>query len=156
MTRFRMSVAQFMAVVFYVGFSFAALRNASDLWASATYTLAFFMISAAPLGAIARRGAARMAWSGFAVFGWARLLVGSLTQMTDNVYGPNTIPPPKLLTGLGFTYLLPYLHGSTPLGFIDYGFGFARTFYSLEIIFFGLVGAVVGQLLAVKDDRANP
>ena len=45
---------------------------------------------------------------------------------------------------------MPYL--STPLGIaIEH----MQTYYSLEIILFGLVGAVLGPLLAVKDERPN-
>ena len=155
MSRLRLTIAQLMAIVLLVGFGFAAIRNSNQLWANAAYTLAFFMISAAPLGGLARKGAARMALSGFAVFGWARLLVGSMPQMTDNVFGWGPIPPPKLLNVYAFTYLLPLVAPSAP-GFTGYTFDDAGTYFSLEIIFFGSVGAVVGQLLAVKDERHDP
>ena len=69
MTRHRFTLAQLMAIVLSVGFGFAALRNANELWASATYTLAFLMNLVATLGALARKGRARLAWVGFAVFG---------------------------------------------------------------------------------------
>jgi hypothetical protein len=51
MTRLRFNLAQLMAVVFCLGFGFAALRSADDFWASVTYTVAIIMIAAAPVGA---------------------------------------------------------------------------------------------------------
>jgi hypothetical protein len=148
MTRLRFTLAQLMAIVLYLGFGFAALRNA-DFWASATYTVAFLMISVAPLGALARKGRARMVWAGFAVFGWAPLLVGALPHLYVRSFG--LIPSPRLLTERGFDYLLPYLW--TPRGIET---SHAQVFYSLDIILFGLLGAVLGRLLAVKDERPNP
>jgi hypothetical protein len=70
MSRLRFTLAQLMALVIYLGFGLAALRNANPFWAGATYTLAIITIAAAPLGAYARRGTARLTWAGFAVFGW--------------------------------------------------------------------------------------
>jgi len=147
MSRFRFTLAQLMAIVLLVGFGFAALRNAAEFWASATYTLAFLMISVAPLCALARKGRDRMAWVGFAVFGWARLLVGALPYLTDHAYGQ--IPSPKLL---GFAYLMP--------SFLTFPRGYspdhARVLASLEIILFGLVGAIVGRLMAGRGEQPNP
>ena len=40
MSRLRFTIAQAMALVIFVGFGFAALRNAEEFWASATYTVA--------------------------------------------------------------------------------------------------------------------
>jgi len=40
MNRFRFTLAQLMAIVLFIGFGFAALRNANALWASATFSLA--------------------------------------------------------------------------------------------------------------------
>jgi hypothetical protein len=37
MTRLRLTIAQLMTFIFFVGFGFAALRNANQLWASATF-----------------------------------------------------------------------------------------------------------------------
>jgi hypothetical protein len=149
MTRPRLTIAQAMTVVLYVGFGFAALRNADELWASATFTLAYLLISVAPLGALARKGRARMAWAGFAVFGWSRLLVGALPLVNDSVFG--RMVSPGLLSEQGLTRLLPYI--ANPQGISEYQI---KVFVSLEIILFGLIGAVVGRLLAATDDRQNP
>ena len=75
MNRLRFTIANLMVLVLYVGLGFAALRNADKFWASATYTLAILAVSAAVVVAVARKGRARLTWLGFAVFGWASLLI---------------------------------------------------------------------------------
>jgi hypothetical protein len=137
-----------MAIVLFIGFGFAALRNADEFWASATFTLAFFMISVAPLGALARRGRARMSWAGFAVFGWASLLVRSLPEFYSRTFG--MVHVPTLLTERGFDYLASYV---SPGGIST---DHVQVFHSLEIIFFGLVGAIVGRLMAPRNEQPNP
>jgi hypothetical protein len=149
MTRLRFTLAQLMAIVLYVGFGFAALRNADEIWASTAFTLAVLMMSVAPLGALARKGRARMAWAGFAVFGWSRFLVGALPLTTSSVFGP--ISSPGLLSEQGFTHVLPYLF--TPAG--GFSSDHTQVFLSLDIILFGLVGALVGRIMAGKDERPN-
>src|SRR4051812_12295962 len=142
MNRLRFTLAQLMVIVLFIGFSFAALRNADEIWASATFTLAFLMVTVAPLGALARRGRARMAWAGFAVFGWSRFMVGAHPLTTNSVFGPR--PSPGLLSERGFTtYVLPYL--LTPAGIT---LSKMHIFSSLDVILFGLVGAIVGRLMA--------
>jgi hypothetical protein len=148
MSRLRFTLAQLMALVILVGFGFAALRNANEFWASATYTLAFVLVSIAPLGALARNGTARMVWAGFGAFGWARLLVGALPHPDFTLFG--AMPSPGLLTDRAFDYLLQYL--STP-GVIDNTP--AQVCHSLEIILFGLVGTVLGRLMAPTDERQS-
>jgi hypothetical protein len=147
MSRLRFTLAQLMAVVIFCGFGFAALRNADWIWASASYTLAFLIISFAPLAALARRGAARMVWAGFAIFGWARLLISVLPNIHTHNFA--SLPSPSLLTYSVFDFLMRYLW---PRGF---DIPHAQVFYSLEIILFGLVGSIVGSFLVVKDEQPN-
>ena len=149
MTRLRFTLAQLMAIVLYVGFGFAALRNADEIWASAAFTLAFLMVSVASLGALARKGRARLTWAGFAVFGWFRFLVGALPLTNSSVFGPTSSP--GLLSEQVLMHLMPYL--MPPGGFTSFQ---AQVFISLDIIHFGLIGAIVGRLMAGKDERPNP
>ena len=71
--RLRFSIAGLMAVVFICAIGFAGLRAATAAWASAMFTMTVFLLAAALLGSVASRGPARMAWIGFAVFGWTYL-----------------------------------------------------------------------------------
>src|SRR4051812_29116963 len=75
MSRPRVSIAGLMGVVLFIGVGFAALKGASRLWASALFTLTLAVLLGASLGAVARRGPERMAWTGFAVFGWSYLIL---------------------------------------------------------------------------------
>ena len=46
---------------------------------------------------------------------------------------------------------MQYLPINQSLGQVD-----AQVFGSLEIILYGLVGAIMGRLLAAKEERSNP
>ena len=59
-----------MGAVLVLAVGFAGLSTASALWASAVFTLAVTLLAGAILGAVACRGPSRIAWLGFAVFGW--------------------------------------------------------------------------------------
>jgi hypothetical protein len=159
MNRLRLTIAQSMGIVLVVGFGFAALRKADDFWASATFTLAITSISVAFLGAFARKGKARTAWSGFAVFGLAYLIIGLSRPL--NVpgavyfsYTGGSEPTPALLIDWGLRYLQPYLNPLPPgaSGVIPYD----QVSHSLGSILFGLLGAMLGRLVGVKDERTNP
>jgi hypothetical protein len=150
MTRPRLTIAQLMAIVLYLGFGFAAVRNANAFWASTTFGVAIMMILGASLGAFPRTGKARMTWAGFALFGWAYLLLGALPPRQVGLFGFGPVRwPDPLITAM--SYLYPYL--APPSGF-DHVHD--QVIYSLQIILFGLVGAIVGRLVAVKDERPNP
>lgn len=73
MKRFGSSVAGMMALILAVAVGFAALRDGKVLWASATFSLSVTLLATAILAACAARGPARLAWGGFALFGWAYL-----------------------------------------------------------------------------------
>jgi len=154
MSRPRITIAQTMAIVLYIGFGFAALRNADDFWASTTFTVAIITVSAALVGAIARKGKARMTWTGFAVLGWACVIFGLSPIRSGTVIGtPLQLTPPLLMTW-GFSRLRQHIQPMPPnLEFIT---AYVQVSHSLEIMLLGLVGAVLGRLLAVKDDRTNP
>jgi len=155
MTRPRLTIAQLMALILYVGLGFAALRNADVFWASTTFTVAIITVSVALVGAIAREGKARMTWTGFAVFGWACLIIGLWpTRTVGTGFGlPPQVTPPLLMTW-GVFCLQRHIQ---PISFDPNFFAaYVQISRSLEIILFGLVGAVVGCLVAVKDDLPNP
>jgi hypothetical protein len=144
MTRLRFTLAQLMAIVLYFAFGFAALRNADKFWASAADTLAIILIAATLVGASARGGRARTPWVGFAVFGWTYLLTAHLPP----------IRTPHLLFEWGTARLQPYIKPLPPG--ITYDFDYAHVSESLGIILFGLVGVVLGRLLALEGEQPNP
>ena len=139
MTRPRLTIAQLMILILLVGLGFAALRNANELWSSAMHTLAIISISAAPLGAFARKGKARMTWAGFAVFGWCYFLSDLLPDLSGGSLGVGAVRWPGLIIDVGAAVLPPFIHPLAP-GVFD------RVQYylvsrSLGIILFGIVGA---------------
>jgi hypothetical protein len=154
MTRPRLTIAQLMTVILLVGFGFAALRNANELWASATHTLAIISILAAPLFAFANKGKARMTSAGFAVFGWAYFLIDLLPDLSGGSLGVGPVPWPSLIIEVGAALLQPYIHPFAP-GMLDL-VQYYLVSHSLGIILFGLIGAVIGRLVAPRDDRPNP
>src|SRR6516165_9214735 len=107
MNRLRLTIANLMIVVLYVGLGFAALRNADEFWASATFTLAILAVSVAVVVAVARKGRARLTWLGFAVFGWASLLIWLSTSETID-HSMNGPPVPVMTWGL--RSLIPYFN----------------------------------------------
>jgi hypothetical protein len=101
--RVRFSLAALLTAVLAIGVACAALRYASELWASAAFSRALVLLLGAVLGALFRRSASRAFWVGFALFGWAYLLL---------VFGPwfNSSVKPRLVT----TRLITYLHQKLP------------------------------------------
>ena len=102
MRRFRFSLASLMSSVLVIAVACAALRYASELWASVVFTLTVGLLLGATLCVVFRGGDARAFCLGFVLFGGGYLFV---------VFGPwfrgNASPqPPALLT----TRLLEYLH----------------------------------------------
>jgi hypothetical protein len=157
MTRFRFTLAQLMALVLCLGLCFAALRNADEFLASVTFTLTTMTISAALVGAFVRKGRARTACIGFAVFGWAYLLIDLLPPRASGGLGFGPLPWPPRLIEWGFARLQPYLRPVPPT---QYSGGYLTPYeqvgHSLGIIIFGLIGAVLARLLASKEERPNP
>lgn len=159
MSRLRFTLAQLLGFVFYLGLGFAALRNADGLWASATFTLSIVTISTALAGAFVRRGRARPAWIGFAVFGWTYLLIGIIPPRASGGLGFGPLPWPPNLIEWGMASLQPYLKPVPAAQMFMSGSlltPYEQVGHSLGVVLFGSVGAFVGRLLAMRNERANP
>jgi hypothetical protein len=153
MTWSRFTIAQLMTLILLVGFGFAALRNAYQLWASATHTIAIISILAALLFAFANKGKARMTSAGFAIFGSAYFLISLFPARLGGSLVSVRIPSPSLMIEWGTEYLQPYIHPSPPL--TPEWFHYEQVSHSLGIILFGLIGAIIGRLVVPRDDRPN-
>jgi hypothetical protein len=75
----------------------AALRDPSEFWASALFTLIIFVLLVAVLGTVARRGSSRVAFLGFTLFGGSYLIVAFGPWPWVNSDG---LRPPPLVTRL--------------------------------------------------------
>jgi hypothetical protein len=76
----RYKIGPLMVVILYVAIGLAALSSpkssiSDQVWASTIYTVTAFFMTAGTLMAFIRHGRARTVWTGFAVFGWAYLLL---------------------------------------------------------------------------------
>jgi hypothetical protein len=156
----RSSVAGLMIAVLFAALGFAALRGASELAASATFTLALALASAAVPSVVACRGRSRPACLGFAACGWAYLLVG-FELLSQRPATPRLMP--VVLLDLLFGSIHPLGRVNVPpklaptIGPLFYDAINARVRYlevsqSLGAILFGCVGALVGYVLASRFD----
>jgi hypothetical protein len=75
MPRLRLSVTSVISIIAYFGVGLAALRSGSVPWLRSIYNLTFLTLVLAAI-ASRKRGRRGTFWFGFAVFGWAYLLVG--------------------------------------------------------------------------------
>lgn len=145
MTRLRFNLAQLMAIVLFIGFGFAALRNADALYASAAFSLAALTVSVAIAGACSREQAARMPWAGFALAGGLCLVIWLSTSATA---GGLNGPPYSLLYRLR-PYINPGASGGNTL------IAYAQVSHSLEVVLLGCIGAIAGRLMTPKGGRPN-
>jgi len=118
MRSFRFSIAHLLLLIVFLGFSFAALRSPSQLWANAWFSAALAVLTIAVLAAVYRRGKRRAFWVGFASCGWLYLvlavgpwfesLVGSFLVTTAflDILAPHVVvspPPPAGMTVAGMS-----------------------------------------------------
>jgi hypothetical protein len=95
--RLRIPIAGLMLAILPLAIGLAALRNPSELWASALFSLAVLALLASALGTVARRGASRMAFLGFTLFGGCYLTWAFGPWVWFNRDG---LRPPPLVTGM--------------------------------------------------------
>jgi hypothetical protein len=167
MPRPRVSIASTMAFVVCIAVGFAALRNASRVWAGIVFLLTLGMLCTAVVGACSRRGRARPPWLGFAVFGWAYALA-ALGPWNE---GKDAAAPTFVATAL-LDELMPYAsrnyadaRGTTYDGELDFivdtstglkiwsTLPYRRIGHCVLTLGFAAAGAVVGALFAARDQR---
>ena len=163
----RHSIAGLMAFVLIIALGLASVRYASKLWEDIAALSALLVLSTATVAAW--RGRSSAAWAGFATFGWSAAVLLWGAAMLDAANQPRAtvggIPavPATPLTGL-LEALYPYLHHAPPAGeivgvpvpAIRAGFVYAyyqRVGHIVACLLFGLLGAVVGRVVA---GRAPP
>jgi hypothetical protein len=83
MRRPRFTIATLLALVVVMAVSFAALREATDLWDGGVFTAALAALLVSVLLAVHRTDNQRAFWLGFALFGSA-YLIGSLSPPVES------------------------------------------------------------------------
>src|SRR5262249_27984270 len=99
MQRFRFNIAALVGLIFACGVAFAALKEASELWESAVFTLTILVFLIAALLAIHRSGERRQFWLGFVLFGGCSLALALIPSIEA-----------RLITSKG----LAFLHSKLP------------------------------------------
>jgi hypothetical protein len=160
-----LTIAGLMVSIVFVGVALKALREPSWFMASAVFSFAVCVLSAAVLLACVKRGRSRAGWIGMSAFGLTYLHFGFvggdpgyppfvttalLTAAADRMPGA---PPPTLSISLGRTFgtsKTSFLSRAVDNGFNRYAFG--QVGHSIASILFGLVGAIAGRVIADQDD----
>ena len=151
MRTIRFSIAALMAVVVVAALGLAALRDASELRAGATFLLTCGVLCVAIVGAVCRTGTERAWWLGFALFGWGYMLLAFRS--------PFNLPTTALLE-----LLEARVHPPSEVGgrfgrlrsmLLDGGFGgiagpsFDTSFRQIGHCLLALLAALLGGVLAV-------
>ncbi|AMV37814.1 hypothetical protein [Planctomyces sp. SH-PL62] len=143
---FKFSIAGAMLFVFLSCFVLAALGNANDLWASLTFTLAILSVCTSAVAASVRKD--RAAWAGFALAGWAALLVWLLTSQAVGDIDGHPRPFFALLAAHFRPQLNPAASGGSPL--IHY----RHVSQALDVMLTGFAGSLLARFIA-RADRAD-
>jgi hypothetical protein len=81
----RFSLAGLLRAVAACGFAMACLLYASAPWAAGLYSVALGLLVLALIGVANRAGARRAFWAGFAIAGWAYLLIATGPWFHDSI-----------------------------------------------------------------------
>ena len=75
MRKLRFNIANLLVIILVLGVSFAALRESSALWESGIFTVTLGILLLSILLAVHRSESKRAFWLGFALLGWAYMLL---------------------------------------------------------------------------------
>ncbi len=133
-----------MGIVLVVAFAFAALRTANTFWSSVMFSIAVVSVSVALVRTLALQGKARMPWGCFAALGLVLFLLWFWVE-------PLNIAP-NLLVSWALQELMPFVNPAAVSGGEAY-VCYRQICSSLEVIVIGLVGAIIGRLIAGRDKQ---
>jgi hypothetical protein len=160
MQRLHVSIANLMVVVLVAAVLFAAFRNVSPFWAGIVYLLVLGILGMAVLKAVPRLDTRRMMWLGFAVFGVSYFLLSISSPPPTDVVDP--FPPTAVIDWIigqfrttsvagNATKVSVYVRTATiPVSIAP----FRQIGHSVLTLFFGLVGTMIGWLLAARDSSS--
>lgn len=100
---FRFSIAGLLVLIMFCGLAFAALKQSTDLWQSAVFSLTCFVLITAALLAILRSGSRRHFWLGFLLFGGCYLALSLIPGIES-----------RLLSSKGFALVQSLMHQQVP------------------------------------------
>jgi hypothetical protein len=143
MRKLSFSIGSMLAVIGVLAIGLAALREASDLWDSATFSLTLGVLLAGVLLAVHRLGPARAFWVGFTVCGGAWLVLSAVPSIE-----------PRLITTKALLYLNSLVPGRVPQAFLVRltGMGTGATGSQIQTVAFS---AYKDQLAAAGQGNAR-
>jgi hypothetical protein len=141
-----------MVVILYMAIGLAALSSprsslSDRVWASTIYTVTAFFMMTGTLLAFVRHGRDRTAWTGFAVFGWAYLVLLGFQDWSD---APRT---PLVTTGI--TRELLYTARDFLRLHLWSESAFSAVCHSFFTVLAGWVGARLAGALAAQDPQGS-
>ena len=85
----RFSLAGSLWFVAFFALGFAAVLNPSNFWLGVTFLVTLGLLCASVLGAVLERSRGGVWWLGFALFGWAYFVAGSVPDLVDTAKMPS-------------------------------------------------------------------
>ena len=147
MRRLRLSIAQLMLLVLFIGLAIGALRSPSRLMANAMWTATAGLLGWSVVAAILRRDHRRAFWVGFAVFGWLHLIV-IFELYRANSADRNLLPLPSLLTSDLIDHLRNHVPPPQTGGvFVDTTFIIRHVSYTFPYLEFGQIAHLIMTLV---------
>ena len=157
----RFTIAQSMTFVLCFGLALAALRHADKFLAGLVYNLTVIVLSVALVCVLVGDRRTRARWAGFASFGWAYLILSKLPDSPHGLLDLGRIPQPTLLLDWGFACLQPYIKPLRPgMGWggtaaVSFLLPYEQVSVSLGVLLFGLLGTIIGRLIAARNEQSN-
>jgi hypothetical protein len=184
MRRFKISIAGMMLAVAVVALGVVGLKEGTELWASATFTLTVVILLGAILNAWHGRGSRRAFWAGFLLFGWAYLiwvfrpwtyqntqlnvpptLTGVLLDVVhERIHvEPQYIPNPNLTAGAVTVPTIPFGQPMEPAMILKPGSvywqgdieSYRQVGHCLASLLFGVVGGAWSAFARARSNRAS-
>jgi hypothetical protein len=147
----RYSMAALMVAVAYLAVAFAAWRSANRVWAAVTFNLTVAALLVSSYKARYSTGPAGAGWFGFALFGWAHLLLGLAVTPWRQHWTEVEVSTHPILWMLMNILPEPSVNPTSPESVMT-GFFLLITASSLVV---GGLGAIVIRAIAIRIDRVG-
>ncbi len=166
MRKLRFSIGGLMVIVLAAAIGLAALKNVSRTWAGAMLLLTCGILALGVVGAICRRGAERVWWLGFSIFGWGYMALWWCSAKHPTFVLPTTRLQEVIAPWLGVPAGMGGMGGGMMSMPVFGGFGggpaagLDSSYLQIGHCLFALLAALLGGLLSIyffasPDDEAS-
>jgi hypothetical protein len=151
MVRFRFSLGGLCALVLACGVALAAAKSPTEPWVNGTFSGALLVLGIALLGALFRRGPARVYWIGFAILGWGDMLL-AFGPWCDSKVAPLLITK-TVCEQLHFSFSAslperPFVRQIPGTTLVMYGY--QQIGHALTALLMGLLGGTLARRFAAR------